>query len=643
MSKQPYKYRFVLICVFLIAAIVAVYWRVYNYDFVRYDDGKYVTANTNIQSGLNGKSFSWAFTTGYFGNWNPLTWLSYMLDWQLFGSNPGGFHLTNLIFHIINTLLLFLVLKRMTGVLWQSAFVAALFALHPLHVEAVAWVSGRKDVLSTFFWLLTMAVYMWYVKQPRVYRYLLVLLFFMMGIMAKPMLVTLPFVFLLLDYWPFDRIKRVDWKTISQLILEKIPFIILAVVFSVIAFFTQRNAGAITEFNDFGLRFRLYNALISYVKYMEKMFWPSRLSVYYPHPGENVSILYALISAVLLLAITIFVLRLAKNHRYLFTGWFWYLGTLLPVIGLVQVGPHAMADRYSYITLTGLFIIIAWGLPELLGKWVSASPQRKIVLWEFSLIVIFALTVCAYIQTQYWKNSMSLFEHSLRVTENNYLMIDNYASILVEQGRLDEAIGWCKESLRINPDSAVGHNNLGGALLQAGRVRQAIDCFRSAIKCNPDFLQANLNLADSLEKQGNFEEAVSYYKQAIRIAPDNAQAFLGLAITLTKLQKFDQAIEPFDKAIKLEPANISARGYRGMALAAIGKIDEAIEDIRFVLNARPDDVQMHRNLGIFLERKGDIAGAIESYRAALRIDPDNENLRQLLEDDLKKQESTAGK
>ncbi|MGD0786329.1 MAG: hypothetical protein ABR969_11030, partial [Sedimentisphaerales bacterium] len=301
--------------------------------------------------------------------------------------------------------------------------------------------------MSTFFWILAMWAYLRYVKQPNVFRYFLTLLIFAMGLMAKPMLVTLPFVFLLLDYWPFQR--KISWR----LLVEKIPFVALSIVSSVIAFLVQRSGGAMTEFRDFGLRFRLYNALISYVKYMEKMFWPSQLSVFYPHPGENVSILYALISAALLLALTIFVLRLAKNHRYLVTGWFWYLGTLLPVIGLVQVGNHAMADRYSYITLTGLFIIIAWGLPELLGKLVSASPQRKIVLWEASLIVIFALTVCAYIQTQYWKNSMSLFEHSLQVTENNYLMIDNYASLLVEQGRIDEAIGWCKESLRIYPDS----------------------------------------------------------------------------------------------------------------------------------------------------------------------------------------------
>jgi tetratricopeptide (TPR) repeat protein len=632
MSKQPYKYRFILICVFLIAAIVAVYWPVYSYDFIRYDDGAYVVKNVNIQQGLNLKTIYWAFTAiSYSGHyWHPITWLSHTFDYQLFKDWAGGHHIMNVFFHILNTLILFYVLMRMTGAVWPSAFVAAAFALHPLHVESVAWIAERKDILSTFFWLLTMWAYVRYVENSKLKWYLAAIVLFLLSLMSKPMVVTLPFVLLLLDYWPLER------KFSRRLLVEKIPFFIGSFACCIITFIAQQKS-AIISLEDIGFKSRVTNAIVSYVAYIIKMIWPSRLALVYPHSGGELSTTKIIICTLLLLLISVYFIYIARRCRFFAFGWLWYLGTLVPVIGLVQVGVQSMADRYTYMTLTGLFIIIAWSAKEFVPKrW-----YKTLVL--LAAVLLIALAITARHQLKYWKDSMSLFEHSLRVTENNYLMIDNYASILVEQGRLDEAIGWCKESLRIYPDSAVGHNNLGGALLQAGRVQQAIDCFRSAIKCDPDFLQANINLADSLEKQGNFEEAVSYFKQAIRIAPDNAQAFLGLAITLTKLQKFDQAIEPFDKAIKLEPDNISAHGYRGMVLAAIGKIDEAIEDIRFVLKARPDDVQMLRNLGIFLERKGDIAGAIESYRAALRIDPDNENLRQLLEDDLKKQESTAGK
>jgi tetratricopeptide (TPR) repeat protein len=632
MNKQPYKYRSILICVFLVAAIVAVYWPVYSYDFIRYDDGAYVVKNVNIQQGLNFKTIYWAFTaishSGHY--WHPITWLSHTLDYQLFKNWAGGHHIMNVFFHILNTLILFYVLMRMTGAVWPSAFVAAVFALHPLHVESVAWISERKDVLSAFFWLLTMWAYVHYAKTLKLKWYLAAIALFLLALMSKPMVVTLPFVLLLLDYWPLER------KFSRRLLVEKIPFFAGSFACCIVTFIAQQKS-AVISLEDIGFKSRIANAIVSYAAYIIKMIWPSRLSLVYPHSGSELSTTKIIICALLLLLSSVYFIYIARRRRYFTVGWLWYLGTLVPVIGLVQVGVQSMADRYTYMTLTGLFIIIAFGAKEFVPK------RRHKMLALLAAVLLIALAITARGQLEYWKNSMSLFEHSLQVTENNYLMIDNYASLLIEQGRFNEAIGWCEESLKICPYSAVGHNNLGCALLQSGKVQQAIDCFRTAIKYNPDFLQANLNLADSLAKQGDLEEAVSYYKQAIKIAPDNAQAFLGLAITLTKLQKFDQAIEPFDKAIKLEPANISAHGYRGMALAAIGKIDEAIEDIRFVLKARPDDVQMLRNLGIFLERKGDIAGAIESYRAALRIDPDNENLRQLLEDDLKKQESATGK
>ena len=516
MPEQAKKSLVLSIYFALVLSTLLVFWQVRNFYFVNYDDPIYVTENLNIQTGITLEAVKWALTTmGYFG-WNPLTWLSYMLDWQLFGSNPAGFHLTNLFFHIANTMLLFFVLKQMTGAIWQSAFVAALFALHPLHVEAVAWISSRKDVLSTFFWLLTMAVYMWYVKQPSVSRYLLVLLFFVMGIMAKPMLVTLPFVLLLLDYWPFDRIPRFQLRTLYRLILEKIPFMALAAVFSVMAFFTQRGVGALAKFTELSLKFRIYNTLISYVKYIEKMFWPSRLAVFYPHPGLNVSILYVVMSAGFLLAVTVFILRFAKNHRYLVTGWFWYLGTLLPVIGLVQFGSHAMTDRFTYITLMGLFIIIAWGLPDLLSKWTSASsvesPQQKIALGLSMVIVLTTLGICAHRQVSYWNNSTALFLHAIEVTQNNYLAHYNLGIAYGSLGRYQDEIEAYKQALRIEPDYAEVQSNLGVVYGSLGRYQDAIESFKQAIRIEPDLANAHYNLGFAYFSTGDKGSALEEYK-----------------------------------------------------------------------------------------------------------------------------------
>ncbi|MGD0786327.1 MAG: tetratricopeptide repeat protein [Sedimentisphaerales bacterium] len=515
----------------LTVSSLLIFWQVRNFDFVDYDDPAYVTKNLNIQTGITLESVKWAFTTGYFGNWNPLTWLSYMLDNQLFctaslpgGLNAAGFHLTNLIFHILNTLLLFFVLKQMTNAIWQSAFVAALFALHPLHVEAVAWVSCRKDVLSIFFWLLTMLAYLRYVKQPGVWRYMCVLLCFVMGIMAKPMLVTLPFVLLLLDYWPLDRISRFQLRTLYRLILEKIPFMVLAAIFSVIAFFTQRGLGALTTFTKLSLKFRIYNALISYVEYIEKMLWPSRLAAFYPHPDVNVSVLYAVISAAVLLAVTILVLRFAKNRRYLVTGWFWYLGTLVPVIGIIQVGSHAMADRYSYIPLTGLFIIIAWGMSELLAK----LPQRKIILGAAMVIVLTTLGIFAHRQTSYWNNSFTLFTHDNQVTQNNYVAYNNLGNAYARLGRWQDAIESYEQAIGIKPDYAQAYYNLGNTCYSLGRCYEAINFFEQAIKINSDYAEAYYNLGIACYDLGRYQNAIDAYKQAVRIKPDDDEAHCNL-------------------------------------------------------------------------------------------------------------------
>jgi protein O-mannosyl-transferase len=596
MKKNTDKYRPLLICLILTLVTLAVFYQVHSFGFVNYDDPVYVSENSNIQGGITLKAIEWAFATGCTGNWHPLTWLSLMLDWQLFGSNPAGFHLTSIIFHIANTLLLFMVLKKMTNTLWQSVFVAALFALHPLHVESVAWVAERKDVLSAFFWLLTMWAYVYYVNRPKVANYLLIIVFFALGLMTKPMLVTLPFVLLLLDYWPLERLGK---RTIFYLIREKIPFIVLSAVSSIITFLVQRSGGAVTEFNGFGLKFRFYNAFISYVKYMEKMLWPSGLAFFYPHPVKNVSFLYAIISAALLLVLTIFVLLFAKSRRYLFAGWFWYLGTLVPVIGLVQVGVQSMADRYSYITLTGLFIIIAWGMPDLLRK----LPHRKFILWASSLIVLSALTVCTYFQTQYWKDTIALCQHALKVTENNYIAHFSMSESLIEQGRFAEAIWHNSEALRIKPNCFEALDGLGNAYYKRGKIDESIGYYRRAIEIEPHNAKIYSNLGMALVAKDNFDEAISFYNKALQIAPDSINIHLNLGVALTGSGKLDEAAKEYEIILRIQPQNAVAHNDYGVVLFRQKKLDDAIAHFSQAIKINPQYTDAKNNLSAALAEK----------------------------------------
>jgi protein O-mannosyl-transferase len=564
MSNRLNGYGSFWICLTLAIVTAAVYFQVSTFNFINIDDGLYVYENPYIQDGLTGQAVKWAFTTGYAANWHPLTWLSHILDWQLYGSNAGGHHITNLVFHIVNTLLFFIVLGQMTRSFWPSAFVAALFALHPLHVESVAWISERKDVLSTFFWLLTMWAYVRFVNHRRIADYILILIFFAMGLMAKPMLVTLPFVLLLLDYWPLNRIE--SKRTLWQLFIEKIPLFVLTIASSIATYFCQIKGGAVTEFAVLPSRLRVLNALISYLEYAEKMFWPARLVFFYPHFGPDISVAYAFVSAGLLLAVTVFILRFGKNHRYLITGWFWYLGTLIPVIGLVQVGVQAMADRYSYITLTGLFMIVAWGSAELFGR-------RKALLAVTSAAVLSALTICTYIQLQYWRDSLPLFEHALKVNDNNYKSHLCIADVLLKEGRADEAIYHNREAVRIRPDFIETHNDLGANLYKTGRIEEAIESYKKALEINPNDAEVNANIGAALATKGDFAQAEKHYRIAVK--------------TLNT------------------PAVHNNLGY---AMAKMGKLDEAIEHFRLALQIKPDYKPAKINLDIFLAEKQKISG-----------------------------------
>lgn len=523
-----------LIGLLLVAVTLAAYQAVRKYEFVDYDDDRYITANPRIQQGLTLNNVVWSLTAMEVANWHPVTWLSHMADCQLYGLNPAGHHLTNLLLHLVNVLLLFHLLQLMTRAVWPSAMVAALFAVHPLNVESVAWVAERKNLLSTLFWLLTMWAYVRYARRPGWKRYLLVVLMFVLGLMSKPMLVTLPCVLLLLDYWPLGRLNgRADVGTTAhhsldqaeqhtsqaelkstglrpraalRLLLEKAPLFLLSAASSVITVKAQRMDGALTA-KVLPPGARLSNALVSYLSYIYKMVWPTRLAVLYPHPGEMLPLWHAIIAALILTCITVLFVRGRKKYPYLLVGWLWYLGTLVPVIGIVQVGGQAMADRYAYVPLIGLFIIIAWGTRDL----TRALAYRSYWLPVAAAIVLIALTMTTWRQLSYWQNSIILFEHTLNVTDNNAITQNNLGAVLVRKGRLDEGLAHLNEAVKLIPDYETANTNIAVTL----------------------YLQANIAMQDESRTQ----EAIALYRRALELKPDFTEAQQNLDLLLAKIEK----------------------------------------------------------------------------------------------------------
>jgi Flp pilus assembly protein TadD len=587
----------------LVMSILLVFWQVRNFDFVCYDDSVYVYENHHVTNGLTYEGVIAAFTTAPAGgNWLPLTWLSFMLDCQLFGPNPGRMHMVNVLLHIANTLLLFAVLKKMTGSLWPSVFVAAAFALHPMHVESVAWVTERKDVLSTLFWLLTMAAYAGYVKRPSVFRYTAALLLFAIGLMAKPMLVTLPFVLLLLDYWPLNRFEGA-WPpknsgrqihrsatmmmnkrpNFYRLVIEKVPFVILSVVSSTITFLVQRGGGTMTDITVFSMESRFAKAFLSYVRYIGKMFWPRDLAVLYPFgEADDVPFWQFLLCALLLMGVTGLVIFWGRSRKYLPVGWFWFVGTLIPVIGLVQVGPQAYADRYTYISHIGLFIIIAWGLPELLSRW----PYRRTVLGVSMVGVLTASGLCAYRQTSYWKDGITLFSHALKITQNNYTM----------------------------------HNNLGAAYNRLGRYEEAIEAYQQAIRIKVNYAEAYNNLGIAYGALGRYQEAIESYQRAVRIKPNGAKTYNNLGVSYSGLGRYEEAVGVYLQAIRLKPDYANAYYNLGLAYGNLGRYKDAIEAYRQTIRIKPDDAYAHLGLGLTWLKIGDKAAATKEYEILRTLD-----------------------
>lgn len=478
MAEILRKRTTIVVCVMLAVLTLAVFGQTLGHDFIRLDDDVYITLNKEIlQYGLSRATIEWAFRTTYNANWHPLTWISYLVDVELFEFNPWGYHLTNVLLHLANVLLVFLVLSRMTGAVWKSAFVSALFAIHPLHIESVAWVAERKDVLSTFFWLLAMWAYVRYVERTTMWRQALLWGTFILGLLAKPMLVTFPFVLLLLDYWPMRRLrpdaeKKQDRITAADLFWEKLPLFGFVVASCFVTFQAQKASGAVGAMNSFPLVMRMGNALVSYIAYLVKTVVPTRLSVYYPHMGPLIPKWQIIGSAILLVAITILVIRAGKKRPYLPVGWFWYVGTMIPVIGLVQVGAQAMADRYTYVPLIGIFIIAAWGIPDLFSRFVRPLSHSAF-LPIGAVAVILVLATLAGIHTHRWRDSESLFTYGISVTKYNSVLHQDLGNALRDQGRNEEAIEQYRAALRINPSIASAHHNLAVALYWEGDYEEA--------------------------------------------------------------------------------------------------------------------------------------------------------------------------
>lgn len=551
----------------LIVTVVALYGRVADHGFVNFDDFKYIVENPHVRQGLSWDGLKWAFTSVYLGNWHPLTWLSHMIDVQIFGLAPGAHHLVNLTLHAANALLLLLAIRFLTGEVWPSAAVAVLFAIHPLRVESVAWASERKDLLAGLFWMLTMLAYAAYTRKPSLGRYGLVLVAFALGLLAKPMLVTLPFVLLLLDLWPLGRWHpwtpssphpgRTTW---ARLAIEKTPLLLLAAVSAGLALTAQSRGGAVAPLDGLGIGARLGNALVAYGEYLAKTGWPSGLAVYYPHPAIVATdrfaglVVPAIISGLAITIVTAAALALVQRAAYLLVGWLWFLGTLIPVIGLVQVGTQSWADRYAYLPLIGVYMVAAWGARDAALRW----PRARVPLVGGFILAFVAYGTVTWKQVGYWRDSETLLRRALDVTVGNYVAHNNLANYLASRGQLAEAEHHYDTALAIKPNFAEAHNNLGTVLSEEGDSAAAEKHYRRALDLNPDYAKAHFNLGFELEGKGRRAEAEAEYEQTLRIDPATAEAHERLGTLQAARGEFGQASSHFREALAHKPDLVSA-------------------------------------------------------------------------------------
>lgn len=641
-NRQAFaRWQVPLICLVLAALTLAVFGQTAGFGFVNYDDGFYVYHNAKVAGGLSLKNLAWVFTHADCSLYHPLTMLSLMADYQLHGLSAGGYHLTNVLLHTASVILLFLVLWRMTGAVWRSAFVAAVFAIHPLRVESVAWVAERKDVLGTFFFMVTLGAYAHYVRNPKSWaRYLMVAAAFTMALLSKPTAVTLPFLLLLLDFWP---LQRTDPP--RRLILEKIPLLALSAAACVM---TMVGAGGeIAAYAHVPLPARIANASVSYIIYLRQIFWPQGLAVFYPRPEHGYAPWMIVFSVLALALVTGGVWALRRRQRWLLVGWLWYLGMLMPMIGLVQAGAFAHADRMTYLPQIGAYIALVW----LVAEW----KVNRVAIGIAMVAVVAALTVCAWQQTQYWRDSERLWTRALACTSRNYMAHYNLGVYLVENGRPDEAIAHYRETVEIKPDHAEAWNNLGTiffqqgsfdeamanyqkavqfdssyasaqynlgmAFVKKGRSNEAMAQFQTALQLNPANADAHYNLARLLEQQGRLDEAKAHYQKTLEIQPGYAESFNSLGNGLREKGRMDEAIAQYQEALRINPGYTGAHVNLGSAQLQQGKTDEAISELQQALRIEPGSAPAHNSLGNALLQKGNVTEAIAQFDKAIELAP----------------------
>jgi Flp pilus assembly protein TadD len=666
-------WQIVAVCVVLVVVTAFCYRGVRSNDFVSLDDNDYVVQNRDVQQGVTAQSIEWAFTAFHSSNWHPLTWISHMIDWKLYGKNAGGHHVTNLCLHSANAVLLFLLLLYMTGFIGRSAMVAFLFALHPAHVESVAWISERKDVLSTFFWFAALLAYAWYVRNPSWKRYALIVCAFACGLMSKPMVVTLPFTLLLLDYWPLRRISfaresREQWLFSQwKLCLEKWPLFLMAVLSSVITFFAQRAGGTVATLQLLPLWERICNAAISCCRYVLIMVWPNPLTAYYYYESHNINVVAAVLSVLALVLVTAVCWHFRKERPYCLIGWLWFLGTLAPVIGIIQVGEQAMAERYTYVPLIGLFIAVVW----LVGDAVADSPKIRVATGLLAVAVIAACAVKTDAQVKVWKDSATLFSHVLEVDPRGELPNLSLGIAYMRQGRFadaqeyyDRALNYkpsgylalsysafclmircepneprnlplaeqrLEQALRLDPDSPDVLTNLALWSDLMGRPKDEETYSREAIAANPDFIAARLYLSDALQTQGKLDEAVQENRKVLAIEPDNCDAHNNLGILLSRQGLTDEALKEFRLSLASKPDQALPHSKIGRIFMQTHQFHEAAEEFTQALRFDPASANAHDDLGVALFQLGDDEKAVEQFSDAVRIDPANAGARRNLD------------